>query len=180
MKIFLYNPTFVRRAANLLQNGAILNRIFQPHESHVSHILQFMIDYNLYGMSFLHVPVKLVRYRQRSHNRLINSYLKNDLSADDADKDILEMVDPNQILDAKIERISSSKQEIDLDSAFILNRLQIVTTDDSNEHANPGIAFLWRDERVRRSQMSGEVSFNVSNYYYHCDNYIKYYNRCHR
>lgn len=163
MKIFLYNPTFVRRAANLLQNGAILNRIFQPHESHVSYILQFMIDYNLYGMSFLHVPVKLVRYRQRSHkNRFINSNL-----ADDGESDTFEMIDSNQILDAKIERMSTSKQEIDLDSAFILNRLQIATTDDSNEHANPGIAFLWRDERGRRSQMSGEVSFIVPYYYYY-------------
>lgn len=162
MKIFLYNPTFVRRAANLLQNGAILSRIFQPHESHVSYILQFMIDYNLYGMSFLHVPVKLVRYRQRSHNRLNNLNLKNDSSAD-VDRDLLEMIHPNQILDAKIERISTSKQEIDLDSAFILNRLQIASSDDSNEHANPGIAFLWRDERGRRSQMSGDVSFIVPN-----------------
>lgn len=117
-------------------------------------------------MSFLHVPVKLVRYRQRSHNQIIKSILKNDSSMDDIDRDILEMIDPNQILDAKIERISTSKQEIDMDSAFILNRLQIATTDDSNEHANPGIAFLWRDERGRRSEMSGEVSFIVSNYFY--------------
>lgn len=82
------------------------------------------------------------------------------------------MIDPNQILDAKIERMSTSTQEIDLDSAFILNRLQIAMTDDSNEHANPGIAFLWRDERGRRSQMSGDVSYIFPycfHYYYYCE-----------
>lgn len=61
LKIYLYNPAFIRRVANLLQNGAILGKIYQPHESHVPYILQFMIDYNLYGMSMLHVPATLVR-----------------------------------------------------------------------------------------------------------------------
>lgn len=65
LKIYFYNPLFIRRAANLLQNGAILNRIHQPHESHLPYLLQFFIDFNLYGMSFLHVPADVVRYRRR-------------------------------------------------------------------------------------------------------------------
>lgn len=63
LKIYLYNPNLVRRVGNLLQNGAILGRVFQPHESHVPFILQFMIDYNLYGMSCLHYPVQEMRFR---------------------------------------------------------------------------------------------------------------------
>lgn len=65
LKIYFYNPMFIRRAANLLQNGAILNKIHQPHESHLPYLLQFFIDFNLYGMSFLHVPADVVRYRRR-------------------------------------------------------------------------------------------------------------------
>lgn len=53
----------VRRVGTLLQNGAILGRIFQPHEVHVPYVLQFMIDYNLYGMSFLHSPADQLHYR---------------------------------------------------------------------------------------------------------------------
>lgn len=64
LKIYLYNPLFVRRAANLFQNGAILGKVYQPHESHVPFSLQFLIDYNLYGMSFLHVPAEAVRHRK--------------------------------------------------------------------------------------------------------------------
>ena len=64
---------FIRRAANLLQNGAILNKIHQPHESHLPYLLQFFIDFNLYGMSFLHVPADVVRYRRRPQpNELSN------------------------------------------------------------------------------------------------------------
>lgn len=69
LKIYFYNPLFIRRAANLLQNGAILNKIHQPHESHLPYLLQFFIDFNLYGMSFLHVPAEVVRYRRRPSRR---------------------------------------------------------------------------------------------------------------
>lgn len=64
LKIYLYNPMLIKRAASLFQNGAILGKIFQPHESHVPYVLQFLIDYNLYGMSFLYVPSEVVRFRQ--------------------------------------------------------------------------------------------------------------------
>lgn len=158
LKIFLYNPAFIKRAANLLQNGAILGRIFQPHESHVPFMLQFMIDYNLYGMSFLHVPYKLVRYRQKTRDAANEFSINGDTEIDD---DVLRRIDQTQILDRKIDRMSTSKQEIDINAAVILNRLQISMTDEESEHANPGIAFLWSDERGRRSKMDGTVSFRL-------------------
>lgn len=151
-KIFFYNPAFIRRAANLLQNGAILGQIFQPHESHVPYMLQFMIDYNLYGMSFLYVPNKTVQYRQQSHKTGGNGI------DDDFDDEVLSKIDDNQILDQKIERMSTSKQEIDINATLILNRFQVAMNDEENEHANPGIAFLWSDERGRRSKMTNNVS----------------------
>ena len=70
----MFNPRFVRRAANLLQNGAILNKSFHPHESHVPYILQFMIDYNLYGMSFVHIPLEVVKFRRNDEDEGIVSY----------------------------------------------------------------------------------------------------------
>lgn len=156
LKIFLYNPAFIRRAANLLQNGAILGRIYQPHESHVPYNLQFMIDYNLYGMSFLYVPGKLVRYRQRTRNANDEFSVNGDIEVDT--DEILNGIDHHQILERKIDRMSTSKQEIDVSAAVILNRFQIPMNDEENEHANPGIAFLWSDERGRRNKMNGNVS----------------------
>ncbi|XP_017258857.1 DNA polymerase zeta catalytic subunit isoform X2 [Daucus carota subsp. sativus] len=55
VKIFLYYPQDVSRAANLLVGGAILDKVLQPHESHIPFLLQFLIDHNLYGMGHLHV-----------------------------------------------------------------------------------------------------------------------------
>ncbi|XP_054272954.1 DNA polymerase zeta catalytic subunit [Macrosteles quadrilineatus] len=61
-KIFFYNPLVVKRACDLLQNGAVCGTKFQIHEGHVPFTLQFFIDYNLYGMSFINV--KSVVYRK--------------------------------------------------------------------------------------------------------------------
>uniref|UniRef100_A0A0E0LPJ7 DNA polymerase zeta catalytic subunit n=1 Tax=Oryza punctata TaxID=4537 RepID=A0A0E0LPJ7_ORYPU len=36
-------------------DGAVLNRVFQPYESHIPYLLHFLIDYNLYGMGYVHV-----------------------------------------------------------------------------------------------------------------------------
>lgn len=140
MKVFLYNPAFIRRAANLLQNGAILGRIFQPHESHVPFILQFMIDFNLYGMSFMHVPAKKIKFRQSLN-------IANDGFGDVSN-------DPRQ---TNYERMSTCKQEIDVNSVYILNRFQVAIKDEDSEHANPGIAFIWSDERGRRQKIGGDV-----------------------
>ncbi|KAL8116725.1 hypothetical protein AgCh_023033 [Apium graveolens] len=61
VKIFLYYPQDVSRAANLLVGGAILDKVLQPHESHVPFLLQFLIDHNLYGMGHLHVSKMMFR-----------------------------------------------------------------------------------------------------------------------
>ncbi|XP_037034601.1 DNA polymerase zeta catalytic subunit isoform X2 [Bradysia coprophila] len=135
LKIYFYNPMFIRRAANLLQNGAILNKIHQPHESHLPYLLQFFIDFNLYGMSFLHVPAEVVRYRRRPQ--------RNEQS-DESEKFDSQM--------HSVECTSVSECEIDISAAHILNRLEIFDK-SSGCHANPGIASIWNDERCRRNKV---------------------------
>ncbi|XP_048591885.1 DNA polymerase zeta catalytic subunit-like isoform X1 [Brassica napus] len=55
VKIHLYHPQDVSRAASLLLAGAVLGRSLQPYESHIPFILQFLVDYNLYGMGHVHI-----------------------------------------------------------------------------------------------------------------------------
>lgn len=134
----MFNPRFVRRAANLLQNGAIMDKNFHPHESHVPYILQFMIDYNLYGMSSLHVPLEVVKFRRSNETAAIP--FRN--------------VQESQILDCNlVKKISCSSLEVDIASSFILNRFQIVAKSNS-AHTNPGIESIWNDERIRRQKLA--------------------------
>ncbi|XP_021898705.1 DNA polymerase zeta catalytic subunit-like [Carica papaya] len=55
VKIYLYYPHDVARAASLLLGGSVLDKSLQPYESHIPFILQFLIDYNLYGMGYIHL-----------------------------------------------------------------------------------------------------------------------------
>ncbi|KAL0801003.1 hypothetical protein Bca101_056179 [Brassica carinata] len=50
-----YHPQDVSRAATLLLAGTVLGRSLQPYESHIPFLLQFLVDYNLYGMGHVHI-----------------------------------------------------------------------------------------------------------------------------
>ncbi|KAL9684884.1 hypothetical protein QQ045_022326 [Rhodiola kirilowii] len=62
LKIYLYHPQDVARAANYLLGGAVLDKCLQPHEAHIPFILQFLVDYNLYGMGFIHLSKTKFRH----------------------------------------------------------------------------------------------------------------------
>ncbi|XP_026502555.1 DNA polymerase zeta catalytic subunit-like [Terrapene carolina triunguis] len=67
MKIYLYNPSMVKRVCELLQGGAIMNKFYQPHEAHIPYLLQLFIDYNLYGMNLINLAaVKFRKAKRRS------------------------------------------------------------------------------------------------------------------
>lgn len=61
IKLMLYEPKDVKKAASLLLAGAVLGRSFQPYESHVPYLLQFKIDLNLQGMGYLTLSKGLFR-----------------------------------------------------------------------------------------------------------------------
>ncbi|XP_050223350.1 DNA polymerase zeta catalytic subunit [Mercurialis annua] len=61
VKIYLYYPHDVSRAANLLLGGEVFDKSLQPHEAHIPYILQFLIDYSLYGMG--HVHLSKIKFR---------------------------------------------------------------------------------------------------------------------
>ncbi|XP_014783409.1 DNA polymerase zeta catalytic subunit [Octopus bimaculoides] len=63
LKIYFYNPNLIKKVADLLLGGAVLNKVFQPHEAHIPYLLQMFIDYNLYGMNLLNV--NHVKFRRR-------------------------------------------------------------------------------------------------------------------
>ncbi|XP_039129242.1 DNA polymerase zeta catalytic subunit isoform X3 [Dioscorea cayenensis subsp. rotundata] len=81
VKIYLYYPYEVARLATLLLSGAILNRSFQPFESHIPYLLQFLVDYNLHGMS--HIHTSKVKFRSPLPDKfLLKRYISEDLRSD--------------------------------------------------------------------------------------------------
>ncbi|KAG9286506.1 hypothetical protein G9A89_014672 [Geosiphon pyriformis] len=49
------------RVAELLQLGSIMGCKFQPYEAHIPFLLQFMVDYNLFGMNYIHLSDVMFR-----------------------------------------------------------------------------------------------------------------------
>uniref|UniRef100_A0A4Y0BKG0 DNA polymerase zeta catalytic subunit n=1 Tax=Anopheles funestus TaxID=62324 RepID=A0A4Y0BKG0_ANOFN len=125
-KIYMYNPSLLRNATQLLMNGTILSGTYQVHETHIPYILQFFIDYNLYGMSFLELNTNGLRQRKNV--------------AENANK-----IPP---------KMSISEIEIDVLASDILNREP--EESDTGEFANPGIASIWKDEQTRRQLLNFE------------------------
>ncbi|KAK3931836.1 DNA polymerase zeta catalytic subunit [Frankliniella fusca] len=132
LKVYFYKPSVVKQAVSLLQNGAIMNKIYQPHEAHIPFILQFFIDFNLYGMSF--IDLENVKFRKTNYPELLSN-----LSAD-------------SFLPETIPAVSCSQYEVDVAAADILNR---PSSQGNGEINNPGIAAIWEDEKRRRALTQG-------------------------
>jgi DNA polymerase zeta len=63
LKIYMLNPVVMTRLADVLQQGLIMGRKFQPYEAHLQYLLQFMIDHNLFGCDYLDVDAEKTRFR---------------------------------------------------------------------------------------------------------------------
>jgi DNA polymerase zeta len=62
LKVSLANPARVRVAVEQLHKPVVLGKVWQPHEAHLSHVLQFMCDFDLYGCGFLDLAGGLFRH----------------------------------------------------------------------------------------------------------------------
>ncbi|XP_024086331.1 DNA polymerase zeta catalytic subunit isoform X2 [Cimex lectularius] len=123
LKIFFYRPYVIKKAVEILESGLIFNKPFQPYEAHLPFTLQFFIDYNLYGMSFLNVSKYVVRIDNNSSTEVQRKESYCELELDVLGEDIL-----NQKLTA----------DISLDM-------------------NPGLVYMWEEEKSRR-RMKGDLS----------------------
>ncbi|XP_058247909.1 DNA polymerase zeta catalytic subunit [Hemibagrus wyckioides] len=155
MKIYLYNPQMVKRVCELLQGGAVMNKCFQPHEAHIPFLLQFFIDFNLYGMNLIHLSV--VRFRRHTADPTEQSVeddstLKSSRLSESVLGGTFARWDENQLPSSlvleHVERVSVCELEADAVAADILNRLEI----ENQIGRNPGLQAIWEDEKQRRRE----------------------------
>ncbi|KAJ3606662.1 hypothetical protein NHX12_026181 [Muraenolepis orangiensis] len=125
MKVYLYNPQMVK-------SGAVMNKMYQPHEGHIPFLLQVFIDYNLYGMNMLHIAAL----------KLNDSVLGASLQRWDPDT-----IPCSMVLEG-VARQSTCELEADAVATDILNRLEI----ESQIGRNPGLQAIWEDEKQRRRE----------------------------
>uniref|UniRef100_A0AAQ5X8K3 DNA polymerase zeta catalytic subunit n=1 Tax=Amphiprion ocellaris TaxID=80972 RepID=A0AAQ5X8K3_AMPOC len=146
MKIYLYNPQMVKRVCELLQSGAVMNKIYQPHEGHIPYLLQLFIDYNLYGMNL--VNLSAVKFR-RSHSKGNPCTSKlNDSTLGGTFVRWQENAIPCSLILDEVEKQSTCELEVDAVAVDVLNRLDI----ENQIGRNPGLQAIWEDEKHRRRE----------------------------
>ncbi|KAK3216941.1 hypothetical protein GRF29_1g1479958 [Pseudopithomyces chartarum] len=158
LKVYLLNPAHMTRFADLLHQGAILNRIFQPYESHLQYLLQWMCDYNLYGCDY--IDCAKVNFR---------GPVPNSGEIDAAAHKWHDASIPDHLVaeEDQYPRQSHCSIEVDVCVQDILNRHEIhprpihdklfeqSDTLKSYEKYVPSMAGLWKDETIRRKKRLG-------------------------
>ncbi|KAF2823451.1 DNA polymeras-like protein zeta catalytic subunit [Ophiobolus disseminans] len=160
LKVYMLNPFNMTRFADLLHQGAILNRAFQPYESHLQYLLQWMCDYNLYGCDYINCAKVLFRGPIPDSDEIdISTHKWHDASIPEAF-----MAEEDQY-----PRQSHCTLEVDICVQDILNRHELqyrLIHHDFLERSSqmprnpddkyvPSMAGLWRDETRRRKLRMG-------------------------
>ncbi|KAI1760206.1 hypothetical protein GGR53DRAFT_510706 [Hypoxylon sp. FL1150] len=156
LKIYMLNPLVMTRLAELLQQGVIMKRKFQPYEAHLQYLLQFMTDYNLYGCGYIESQKACFRAPVPNYED----------GMDSAHLWHTQSVPPSFITDeaTDLPRASHCSIEVDLCVQDILNRHEIKERQlhhDFVERKHPlpsdmklvhSMAGLWKDEAKRRKR----------------------------
>ncbi|KAK3996935.1 putative DNA polymerase zeta catalytic subunit, partial [Cladorrhinum sp. PSN332] len=165
LKIYMLNPLVMTRLADLLQQGLIMNRKFQPYESHLQYLLQFMADYNLYGCDY--IKVRNARFR---------SPIPEPAGPDDPPRIWDNNTIPPHFVtdDPDLPRVSHCSIELDICVQDILNRRAIKERALHHEftemkHPLPSdlklvhsMAGLWKSETKRRKRLMGKSTTDSS------------------
>ncbi|KAI0020627.1 DNA polymerase family B [Xylariomycetidae sp. FL0641] len=161
LKIYMLNPLVMTRLAELLQQGVIMKRKFQPYEAHLQYLLQFMTDYNLYGCGY--IDCKKVRFRFPLPQHEID---------DESPHLWHRQTVPSALVteDIDLPRMSHCSIEVDICVQDILNRHEIRERQlhhDFIERKQPlppdvklvhSMAGLWKDETKRRKRRMSSVA----------------------
>ncbi|KAI1263341.1 DNA polymerase family B [Xylariaceae sp. FL1019] len=151
----MLNPVVMTRLSELLLQGVVMKQRFQPYEAHLQYLLQFMIDYNLYGCNYINARRVCFRAPMPNHEEHETStHLWHSQSV------------PKKLItdDAELPRVSHCSVEVDICVQDIMNRHEIKERrlhHDFIEMHNPlpndmklvhSMAGLWKDETKRRKR----------------------------
>ena len=157
LKIYMLNPLNMTRFADLLYQGAIMKKVFQPFEAHLQYLLQWMCDFNLYGCAYIDCDGYMFRETIPSASNLNQGHKWHDQS-----------IRPEWVSPAEdYPRQSHCSLELDVRVQDIANRAEVQLRDlhaDFGEHFQPGnpeeklvrsLAGLWMEESKRRKRRMG-------------------------
>lgn len=161
LKISFVDPAMNVRIATILQSGKVMGTSFQPYEIHIRYQLQFMLDYNLFGCSYIDLRRLFFRKPLPATDPYRSQDNSTELSAEQT-KRWDELVIPRELVqEDEVHRNSFCELEADVHCADILNRLALRARSmhhnfderddlEGSEKLVPSLTGLWEEEQRRR------------------------------
>ncbi|KAJ2335108.1 DNA polymerase zeta, partial [Coemansia sp. RSA 2681] len=165
LKVFLANPDMLARASSLLASGAVMGRRHEVFESHLSYTMQFLVDYNLYGVDWVCLDNFLFRSplpEYAADPRL--PLLISDSTVASKHRWVPQGVPSYLVNPTPPDRVSRCELEVDAVAADVANRRQVkerqihhVFQEDQLEarfgRLLHSLDSIWIDENQRRAQL---------------------------
>ncbi|VDM42220.1 unnamed protein product [Toxocara canis] len=141
-KIFFTNPQYLRVVSNVLYEEAISNPILQVYEAHTPYLMQFFIDYSIFGMDLVHfndVKFRISPIKDIGENYFAGMTVGKILS----DASLLSPLLPS----------TNVAIECDVFASNISNAQHYTSSEGLS--SNPGLDYIWKDE-MRRCRQRGK------------------------
>ncbi|PIC42147.1 hypothetical protein B9Z55_009315 [Caenorhabditis nigoni] len=150
VKVYFSSPFYLQKATHSLGKEVIDKPLFQPFEAHLPFHLQFFIDNSIFGMDNIHLKSVKFRVDPNDNN---NDVVYQNLTIGD--------VKNNDSLLSPYERKTTCHVECDAMVSDILN-LQMQA--DNVHSSNPGLEYIWREEKERCDAEGIELKDTFNSY----------------
>ncbi|KAJ2495941.1 DNA polymerase zeta [Coemansia sp. RSA 1972] len=161
-RIQFANASILSRASSLLASGAVMGQKFDIYESHLSYTLQFLVDYNLYGMSWMNLDGVRFRSLLPSEASTDCEHAITNSSVAPEHRWVPKDVPDYLVNPAPPVRTSTCELEADVTAANIINRRRVrqrhihhrrheADIDTHFERLVPSLDAIWADENKRRA-----------------------------
>eukprot|EP00980_Cylindrotheca_fusiformis_P005461 scaffold1169_cov120-Cylindrotheca_fusiformis.AAC.11 len=195
LRVEYYDPQVRWKVKMLLERGLEVPRSFHPdprqydrndtdedllkfhcYEAHIPYTMQFFKDWNLAGMSYIHVRAAKIRGKVGTFSREYYSQKARDSSIAFHENDVFlpsntpalclweadyNSSDKAETLAKRTKKISSCDVEMDCSVNDILNRDSVIKTmleeekDEIHWRAVPSLQEIWKEERDRMRRLLG-------------------------
>ncbi|EFO86914.1 hypothetical protein CRE_04525 [Caenorhabditis remanei] len=150
VRVYFSSPWYLQKATHSLGKEVVDKPLFQPYEAHLPFHLQFFIDNSIFGMDNIHL--NQVKFRICSEDP-DDDVLYQNLTVGDVKKD-------DNLL-SPYERKTNCHVECDALVTDILN-LQMLA--DNVHSSNPGLEYIWREEKERCDALGIELKDVFNSY----------------
>ncbi|KAJ2327756.1 DNA polymerase zeta, partial [Coemansia sp. RSA 2702] len=163
LRIQFANASVLTRASSLLAAGAVMGQKFDIFESHLPFTLQFLVDYNLYGMSWMSLESVRFRAPLPPVASVSSARAISDSSVHSRHRWVPQGVPSYLVHPTPPERTSSCELEADAMAASIINRTWIRerhihhdlyegVLDAPFKRLVPSLDVIWAEENMRRAR----------------------------